>query len=244
MAKRAAAKKGPKGPKKNPKTRSDVPGAKGSVIGDNSKGSRLSFEDERALFTKHRQAWNAYQARQAAVDELRADVVQALKNDGFNIQHMKIADDFANAKGEKRQVAAVEDRLKVARWIGHKMGSQLDLFNEPDRRPIDEVAFEEGVLASQENRPAKPPYDPGHPRYQPWLKGYAKDQERLKANFKAPAEKPGVTSKDGDPVKGGDPVPRSEFNQRLQETAAEGDALAKGQTQPAEPPAEAPGTKH
>lgn len=241
MAKRAGAaksgaKKAPKGPKKNPKTKATAPGADGpKPLDHNQKGSRLTPDEERALFLNHRTLWNAHQNKQKLLDKARSELVSNLRNDGFKVLHMNIADDLDNPKGEKKQHDAVADRLKVARWVGHKMGNQYDLFAQPDRTPAVDRAYDEGKQASMEGRPKKPSYAPELPQYTSWMNGYDDDQERLRATVgrgKNPTPAPGVTTKDGSPVQGGTPVPRSQFTQELQETIAEGDKLAKGAEQP------------
>ena len=253
MATRAksGAKKAPKGPRKAPRTKATAPGADGpKPLDHNEKGSRLTPDQERALFTSHRQLWNAHQAKQKALDEQRTKLVANLKNDGFKVLHMDIADALANPKGEKKQHDAVMDRLKVARWVGHPMGAQMDLFNQPDRTPAVDRAYDEGKQTSMEGRPKKPPYSPELPQYQRWMNGYDDDQERLRATVgrgtsAAAASGGGVSSKDGDPVQGGTPKPRSEFQRELAQTVAEGDPMTKRETPPApaEPPPEDT-TKH
>lgn len=215
------------------KTRTDVPGGDAPVPGKgHNAGPGLTAAERKALFLSHRSTWIAYQAKQKALDEQRTEIVAALKADGFLLEHMKVADDFASgAKGEARQVDNVKRRLEVAYWIGHPMGNQLDLFQQPDRTPLADRAYEEGQRASMQNEPRKPPasYAPGSEPYERWMAGYADDQERIAAGFKKPADdeaaktQAAVEDDEGGnqtaAVTSGTMVSRAEFKRRLAENA-------------------------
>ena len=207
---------------RKPRTRPDAPGADAPGIGDNSRAgaSRLTPDQERELFLSHRTTWNAWQAKLKAVEAIGIDVKAALKADGFTVKQMQIADDLATVKGEARVVGEVTDRLKVARWIGHAMGAQLDLFEQPDRTPIVDRAYDEGKQASMENKPRSPPHAPGTAAYDAWMNGYSDHQEELASKFKRDGESP--------PDSAGAPLSREEFKRDLAQTTAAGDAIAKG----------------
>lgn len=190
--KRSGAKPKPAHQRKQ-RTKPSAPGA-----GDNSLAA-LSADEQRALFLQHRGKWVQHQAKQAvldaALDELKAD----LKNDGFSVKQMKIADDLAaGVKREERVKAEVADRLKVAWWIGHPMGAQLDLFSQPDRTPSVERAFEEGKTAGMEGRVRKPPYSPELPQHEKWMQGWYDGQEILAKGFNKPAPKSDAPPLTGD----------------------------------------------
>jgi hypothetical protein len=165
------------------KTRADAPGADGAGIGDNSEEAELTPDERRALFLTHRTSWNEYQAKLKAVETIGDEVKAALKSDGFTIKMMKIADQLADVKGEAVVKSEVEDRLKVARWLGHPLGAQLDLFEQPDRRPATEVAFENGKTAGMEGRVRKPPHSPEVPQYEEWMRGWYEGQKLLGKKF-------------------------------------------------------------
>src|ERR1700688_38055 len=118
-------------PPRKARTKPDAPGA----IGDNSGDDKplLTPDEEQALFLQHRRSWIHWQAKRAVVDKIETEMKAALKADGFKVKQMQLADELATVKGEKKVTAEVEDRLKVALWIGHPMGAQLDMFNQPDR---------------------------------------------------------------------------------------------------------------
>ena len=113
----------------------------------------------RENFLQHRGVWNQLTAKQKLLDKQWQDAKAALKADGHKVVQMKIADALSgSARAEARVYGEVEDRLKVARYIGHKLGAQYDLFAQPDRTPAVDVARDQGKQASMENEPKKPPY--------------------------------------------------------------------------------------
>lgn len=162
---------------------------------------------KRELFLHHRQAWIGWQAKVKALDKIGDDVKAALKADGFLIAEFKCADQLADQRGEIKVKSEVSMRLRVARWIGHPMGAQLDLFAKADtaakRNPYDE-----GKQCSMENRPGKPPseWGPDSVEYRDFMQGYHDHQETLV---------PGAQHQEGN---GGQP--RKEWHRGLQEQHA------------------------
>lgn len=166
------------------KTKPDAPGAADAGPGHNEPPV-LTPNEERKLFVHHRAAWNGYQAKRKQVEALGKEVKNALKVDGFTIKQMKIADQFA--EDDSKVKVEINDRLWVARWLGHPLGAQLDMFAE-DRVPIADRAFEEGKQASIENRPAKPEYSPETEAFRSYMAGYHEHQRELVGGLKASAD--------------------------------------------------------
>jgi len=173
--------KAPRKPK--PKTKPDAPGA-----GHNSGNTKppLTADERRMLFLQHREGWVTHQARRKVLDKAERELKAALKADGFKVKMMQIADELADLKGEAKVKSEVEDRLQVARWIGHPMGAQLDLFDQPDRVPIAESAYDAGKMASMSNQPAKPPHAPETEAYREYMAGYHDHQRQLAGGLRAP----------------------------------------------------------
>lgn len=178
MAKKASGAKAPKAtgkPRGGPKK---VPSADGAV-GKNHNETRPDDDAMRALFANHASAWDQWKAKLKVVEKIETDVKAALKNDGFKVQQFKIRDALlAGPKSEAKIHAEVKDRLLVAKWIGHPMGSQLDLFEQPDRTPAVDRARDEGKQTAMDHGRASPPYAPGSPQYTQWLEGFHEEQER------------------------------------------------------------------
>ena len=175
--------------KRKAMTKKGVPGGDDDAgIGHNGgEPAELTDEERRQLFASHRSSWNGWMAKSKALKELEKDVKAALKSDGFTVKQMQIADDLADVKGEAKVKAEVDDRLRVARWVGHPLGAQLDLFEQPDRTPITDRAYEEGRQCSIDNKPAKPKYAPETEAYGSYMAGYHDHQREIVGGMKAPA---------------------------------------------------------
>jgi ribosome modulation factor len=141
---------------------------------DNGKPPR-ALDDERALFLHHRSAWNAWQAKVKAVDEIGTKIKEALKADGFFVVDMQIADDLAGSQ-EAKVRTAVERRLKVARWIGHPLGAQMDLFEKTSPTATADRAYDDGKRVGMEGgKPDVPTHFAAV--HQEWLDGWYEGQE-------------------------------------------------------------------
>lgn len=141
----------------------------------------LTPDEQRALFVHHRTRWNEYLAKKKLADDFKKEIVRDLKNDGFSVNDMKIADKLVDDEDKIRD--EVEQRLRVAAWLGMPMGTQLSMFTEPDRTPLVERAFEDGKTAGLEGRPRKPPFSPENPGYEQWMNGFYEGQKILGAKF-------------------------------------------------------------
>jgi hypothetical protein len=192
-------------------------------------GRSVTTEDNdaiRANFLQHRTAWTNVQAKLAVAQKLVKDVVSAAKADGFLKKEFEVADALAGLpKQEAKITGEVSLRLRVARWISHPMGDQLDLFAEPDRTPAVDRAYDEGKQACMSHERASPTYSPGIPQYTRWLQGYHDEQERqVKAGIKKLGgngsldDGPGEPDGEGNPVAmvGADPArPLSDFDEPM-----------------------------
>lgn len=145
-------------------------------------GDRESAAAIQANFLQHRTAWNRAQAKFKVAEKELKDMVAAAKADGFLKKEFEIADALcASPKKEAKIVGEVTTRLRVARWIGHAMGKQMDLFENPPitvQRSTDE-AYEDGKRACMANEPkAPPPHFQVQELSQSWLAGYDAEVER------------------------------------------------------------------
>lgn len=190
----------PKGSKNKPKTTAEIvpisgkkrgrPKKEAAPHGKGGNGRPLAPSDNggpdaaaiQVLFLNHAKAWDGWKSAAKILQEREKDVKAALKNDGFTVTQFKIRDQLlANPKREAKVRAEVVDRLQVARWIGHAMGQQLDLFEQPNRTPIAESAYEAGKIARMENKPASPPHDPSTEAYAKWMSGFHAENDRQNA---------------------------------------------------------------
>ena len=144
------------------------------------KGRSVRSDDNiRASFLHHLAAWNGVQAKVKAAKKLEKEMVAGAKADGFLKKEFETADGLAaSPKREARIVGEVAMIQRVARWIGHPMGAQLDLFEANKGAIID--PRDEGKQHCMEGGRASPPkkYKPGSIVYTQWLEGYHAEQER------------------------------------------------------------------
>lgn len=176
--------------------------------GSSTPAPTLSNDQKRESFLHHRTAWTGWRGKVKALAEIEKDVKKALKADGFTVEEFKVADDLTTVKGEAKVKASVETRLRVAAWIGHPMGAQMDLFAK-NAKTMTRDPYDEGKQASMENKPKKPPaeYGVGSDQWAKWIEGYDDHQASI--------------------VPGG-PVSRTAFKDGLAEIDAKGKATVKG----------------
>jgi hypothetical protein len=168
--------------------------------------SPANDDSKRELFLHHRTAWNGWRAKVKAIEKIGDELKKTIKGDGFLVKEFQIADQLAEQRGEIKIKGEVAMRLRVARWIGHPMGNQLDLFASNAASNVVDPR-DQGKQASMENQPRKPPdeYAPDSKAYAEWMAGYDEHQATLASGFKAPSEN------------GSGGSPRAKWQQQLRE---------------------------
>jgi hypothetical protein len=165
------------------KTNPDAPGAAGAAeaeakIGDNSKRPELTPDELRALALQHKGHYERALKKKKDADAAFKLVCKTAKADGVTVTQIKTMIALDSPEGEARERAAIASTLLAAQWMGSPLGTQLALFDEPDRTPSVDRAFDEGKKDSMESKPAKPAYAPDLPQYKAYMDGYAEDQDR------------------------------------------------------------------
>lgn len=123
-----------------------------------------------------------------AVARATADLRNAYKTAKAQGGFEKVDFDYAvavkTAEAEAKTRAKIARQLTIARFMGSDLGTQLDLFLEPDRTPAADRAYHEGETASMKNEPAKPSYAPETEQYRNYMKGFHDHQEKIAKGFK------------------------------------------------------------
>jgi hypothetical protein len=210
-APRAAKSSAPKSPRKG------TGGNPRAKPGTNLKD--LSEDEVRHLFLKNRGEYIAAKAKEAAAKKVVDEIVTQAKGDGFTKKELDLSIDLADLKKEKKVIADVETRLRVARWIGHKMGAQMDLFAEPDRTPAVDRAREQGKMDSMEGKPCKPNFAPETEQYRAYMEGFNADQDRLqgsvgRGNDGPPNPPPGNDGTVTEPPRSGMHMSRKDYQEQ------------------------------
>lgn len=172
----------PKEPKVKP-PKADNPRA---APGNNVK--KLEGDEQRAAFLQFNSQISVLRAKEDAAAKLVKDALASAKAAGFLKKDFDIARDLADRKKETKITDDVTRRLRVARWMGHKLGEQLDIFVDaqlqPDRVPIVDRAYDEGKQTSMSGGSPKPSYSPDTDAYRAFMAGYHDHQRELSGGFK------------------------------------------------------------
>lgn len=181
-------------PKGSTKTKPSVPGGAAKPAtpraGHNS-GKELTADERQTLFLRDKDAYIRDLAAQKKATKAFQDTCKRIKADGFTNKQIKAAIEMDTPEGEARVRAEVLDILQAAKWVGsHQMGNQLDMFQEPDRTPSVDKAYDEGKRTSMENKPAAPVYAPETEQYRHYMQGYHDHQRELAGGLKAPEQQP------------------------------------------------------
>jgi len=145
----------------------------------NGHNGRPDADAVQANFHQHRGTWNEWQAKRKVLDKIENDLKAALKADGFFVKEFEVADALAGpAKKALKVRAEVELRLRVAKWMGHPMSNQFDLFAQPPRATSVDEAYAHGVRDCQEGKIAGASYPPDSENGQAYLAGYHDETAR------------------------------------------------------------------
>jgi hypothetical protein len=147
--------------------------------------------DEQKLFLQHLPIIVAQKDKvTTAVADLR-NLYKKAKGDGFEKADFDLAQAIDTAEKEAKLKARIARQLTIAKYCGKSLGAQLDLFQQPDRTPSSEIAYDEGKIASMKNQVADPGYDPSTEQYREYMRGYHDVQgEQIKGGITKPNPAP------------------------------------------------------
>lgn len=164
----------PKGSKNKPKN--DTPAEAGH-------NTALTEEEKRALFIKGVQELEGlFEKKNDAVSNVRNQRKRIVSYgfEPFEIDYaLKLRRDEDDGMMDRRRKEA-----RVARFLNHPIGTQTDIFDELDRTPAADKAYQDGKIAGAAGESAKSPFAPGLPQDQSWLKGWGDGQADLSSGFK------------------------------------------------------------
>lgn len=147
--------------------------------------SRASNDDQdRALFL---QALPKIAGLRAALNTANANLRNAYKQakaDGFAKSDFEEAFKMQGAEGEKVKKAAISRSLRIARWLGMSLGAQLDMFDQDERVPASDRAFEEGKSQAMQGISLRCDYAPETEQYRKFAEGWHNGQAILANGFK------------------------------------------------------------
>lgn len=149
-------------------------------------GSNTLDPEKRALFLKDKGDYAKAKDRLAKAQSAVRLIGKTIKADGFSMRQIKLAIQLETPEGEAEFRSLIANDLLAAQYQGAEIGSQLQLFLEDkDRTPVVDIAYDEGVRDSAENRPAKPKYAPDTPLAMRYMEGFHDEtSRRTKAGIK------------------------------------------------------------
>lgn len=145
--------------------------------------SALTEAEQRFLLIEHMAAIKAARAKVASATSAVRDLYKKAKAHGVSKKDI----DFALSLDGGDEAAQIERRRReaqIARWLLHPIGTQSDLFETHDGKPLIEAAKDEGEFAALRGEACEvPAKHAGGPGQQPWIEGWhqgnAFRQERL-----------------------------------------------------------------
>lgn len=132
-------------------------------------------------------------AKQAQIEQLRNEVnseFQLLKTEtGITRGDYKFAQSLG--KDDDKKIAdTYRRRAMLARFHGHAIGVQGEMFDGNDRREPFDKARPRGKMAGLLGEPCKPEADPGTEGYRGYMEGFAEGQTILARGIKKLTPKP------------------------------------------------------
>jgi len=141
-------------------------------------GSNTIDPEKRQLFLTDKEAYakavEKFKKAQAAVRV----IAKTIKSDGFSLRQIKLSIQLETPEGEAEFRSSVANDLLAAQYVGAAIGSQLQMFLEPDRTPAVDIAADEGQRDAMAHKVASPSYDPSTPQYASYLEAYHAEQAR------------------------------------------------------------------
>ena len=93
-----------------------------------------------------------------------------MKDLGFTKADFKWAMELEE-KDAAQILATMQRRIRIAKWMGHGLARQIEMF-ETDRTPIEDIAAEQGLAAGKKGDTNKNPYDPASKPGQRWQEAF------------------------------------------------------------------------
>lgn len=137
---------------------------------------QLSDQQRQTLLFQHkRKIAPLITAKSTATSNL-TKAFELAKKEGITKKEIELAIRLDTDEGAEKVKAEVERTMRVARWVGSKIGMQLDLF---PKQPAAVTNFEDGKRAALDDQPARPPGHLSQTATQQWLEGHAAGRAQL-----------------------------------------------------------------
>lgn len=162
------------------KKQGDIEDAIEKVNGGAKRGhnSSLTDDERRALTLHHKRLYEEADAKVELAKTGRKAVEDLAKSDLGKKVVADIKDMIAYAD-EAKLKGNLERALRLARWLGMPVGTQVNLFDAP----VDDRAAQEGSTAGMAGADCKPPVHYSAESSQRWIAAWHEGQATLTAAF-------------------------------------------------------------
>jgi hypothetical protein len=146
---------------------------------------RVNNDDQdRALFLQAMPKIGQLRAALLSANANLRNAYKQAKADGFAKSDFDEAFKMQGEEGEKVKKAAISRSLRIARWLGMDLGSQLDMFEQDARVPAVDRALEEGKSQAMLGQSLKCDYAQETEQYRKFCDGWHAGQAILSQGFK------------------------------------------------------------
>lgn len=152
--------------------------------------NQMSDDDSAVLFFQHKKSYVAALAKKKETDAAFRNVAKLAKaelGEGA-VADIKTAIELESEEGEAKIKGVIEAQLRVARWMNVPLGSQSDMFAEPDRTPAVDRAYAAGKSAGLAGETLNNPHAHDMPQHERFDQGWRDGQAVHLAKIKAPAD--------------------------------------------------------
>jgi len=138
---------------------------------------QLSDEQRQALLFSYKRKIKPLLVTEKNAKAAVTQTYEMAKKEGIPKIELKIAMALESEEGEEKISSEFERFARVARWMGVKIGTQLDMF--AGKQTQAEQHYADGKRAALDDLPAKPPSHLGQAAAEHWLSGHAEGRKAL-----------------------------------------------------------------
>jgi hypothetical protein len=175
----------PKGSKNKPKV---VPTSDGAATPEHNAApvtqADLSEDQRQALFFRHRRDYKAVLAKKKETDAAFKQACKLIKSEGTELEDIKLSIQLEAEEGDAKLKARMEAQLRIARYMGSSVGTQFDMFAEPDRTPSVDRAYADGKRDGLAGETARAIYANPSEQYERYMAGWHAGQAVCAAGIK------------------------------------------------------------
>lgn len=137
---------------------------------------QLSDNQRQELLFAHRRKLKPLLATEKMAKSAVQKAYELAKKEGITKKELELAIKLETDDGADKVKMQMEQMLRVARWIGSKIGSQLNLFPEQSK---NEEAYDAGKRDALDDKQAKPPQHYSQVASQSYLEGHASGRTQI-----------------------------------------------------------------